>query len=141
MRPEGIFDKLAEVVGFDDIDFEYNEFNKKYYVKADDKRLAYDFFGRNMMNYLLMLPRPINLEVLGPHFLVSYNHRVPLQFYDRLLDTMAGLMTKFDKLTREKYGFSDDAKKWSETFYKDDSNINQKAQLFFGGGSTSFFGR
>src|SRR5688572_14601020 len=38
IRREGIFDKLAGALGFDDIDFESAEFSKKFHVKSDDKR-------------------------------------------------------------------------------------------------------
>jgi len=138
MRPEGFLDKLAEVIGFDDVDFEYHEFNKKYFVKAEDKRVAYDFFGRDVMEYLLMLPRPIHLEVLGPHFLFHYHWRMPLKFFDRTLDTAVGLFSKFDRLTKEKYELTEEAEHWSETFYKASDPllggvVPQKGKGLFGG--------
>lgn len=42
IRPEGFFDKVTEFFGFDDIDFESAEFSRKFYVKAEDRRWAYD---------------------------------------------------------------------------------------------------
>lgn len=56
IRPEGIFDKLASVVGFDDIDFESEEFSKRYYVSASDRKFAYDLIHPKMMEYLLVAP-------------------------------------------------------------------------------------
>ncbi len=131
MRPEGFFDRIAEVIGFDDIDFEYNEFNKKYFIKSEDKRMAYDIYGRDMMEYLLMLPRPLNLEALGPHFVFSYNHTVPFEFFERLLDTGVEFFNKLDKITVEKYGLSLDSKKYSQAFY-DAGKIGAKTKGFFG---------
>jgi hypothetical protein len=56
VRPENFLDKLAEVAGFDDIDFEFAEFNKKFYVKSPDKKWAYDIINAKMMEFLLKMP-------------------------------------------------------------------------------------
>ena len=53
IRPENFFDKIAAVVGFDDINFESHEFSKKFYVKGRDRKLAYDIIDAQMMEYLL----------------------------------------------------------------------------------------
>ena len=57
MRPERFFDKLAEFVGYDDIDFESAEFSRKFYVKANDKRWAYDVIHQRTMEFLLGMPQ------------------------------------------------------------------------------------
>ncbi|MCA8953660.1 MAG: hypothetical protein KDE27_29375 [Planctomycetes bacterium] len=53
IRPEGFFDKVAGAFGFDDIDFESDEFSRKFYVKSPDKRFAYDVLHPRMMEFLL----------------------------------------------------------------------------------------
>lgn len=53
IRPEHLFDKLAGAIGFDDIDFESEEFSRKFHVKCDDKRFAYDVVTPRMMEFLL----------------------------------------------------------------------------------------
>ncbi|GAB4162125.1 MAG: hypothetical protein Kow00107_09540 [Planctomycetota bacterium] len=106
VRPEGMFDKMMEVVGFDDIDFEYNEFNKKYYVKSNNKRMAYDFFGRSMMDYFLMLPRQICMEGQGPYFIFHYDGSLKPEFYARMMDTAASMFTRLDPVAREKFAMS-----------------------------------
>lgn len=53
IRPEHLFDKLAGMIGFDDIDFESAEFSRKFHVKCDDKRFAYDVITPRMMEFLL----------------------------------------------------------------------------------------
>ena len=42
IRRENIFDKVTEFFGLDDIDFESAEFSRKFFVKAPDKKWAYD---------------------------------------------------------------------------------------------------
>ncbi len=63
IRPEGIFDKLASVIGFDDIDFESAEFSKRFHVKSGDKRFAYDVVHPRMMEFLMAeTPCAIDIE-------------------------------------------------------------------------------
>lgn len=53
IRPEGFMDRVAGALGFDDIDFEWNEFNRAFYVKAADKQFAYDVIHQKMMEFLM----------------------------------------------------------------------------------------
>lgn len=53
IKPEGLFAKLGQMLGFDDIDFESHEFSKRYSVKSPDKKFAYDFCNAQMIDYLL----------------------------------------------------------------------------------------
>lgn len=63
IRPEGFFDKVAGFFGFDDIDFESEEFSRRFCVKSPDKRFAYDVIDARMMEYLLAgRPRMIDIE-------------------------------------------------------------------------------
>jgi len=57
IRPEGVFDKITEFMGFDDIDFESAEFSRKFYVKAPDRKWAYDVIHQRTMEFLLSQPR------------------------------------------------------------------------------------
>jgi len=63
IRREGMFDKIAGLLGFDDIDFESAEFSKKFFVKCADKRFAYDVIHPRMMEFLLKTcPTSIDIE-------------------------------------------------------------------------------
>ncbi|HEB53001.1 MAG TPA: hypothetical protein ENI87_07100 [bacterium] len=53
VRREGFFDKLKGALGFDDIDFESDEFSRAFYVQSTDKRFAYDVLHPRMMEFLL----------------------------------------------------------------------------------------
>ena len=64
LRPEGVLDKLAAAIGFDDIDFESAEFSRRYFVKSEDKRFAYALIDPRMMEFLLAEP-PRALELEG----------------------------------------------------------------------------
>lgn len=57
IRPEGFFDKLKTVFGFEDINFESAEFSRTFYVTAPDKKWAYDVIHARMMDHLMAGPR------------------------------------------------------------------------------------
>jgi hypothetical protein len=57
IRPEGFFDKITEFFGYDDIDFESAEFSRSFYVKAPEKRWAYDVLHARTIEFLLSQPK------------------------------------------------------------------------------------
>ncbi|QDU91321.1 hypothetical protein Pla175_47420 [Pirellulimonas nuda] len=52
IRPEGFFDGVSALFGFDDIDFESAEFSRKFHVTSSDKRYAYAVVHPQMMEFL-----------------------------------------------------------------------------------------
>jgi hypothetical protein len=73
IRKEGFFDKIAAAVGFEDIDFESHEFSKKFYVKSQDRKFAYDVIHPRMMEFLLANPE-FAVE-LGGNSIIFYKTR------------------------------------------------------------------
>ena len=59
---EGFLSKIAQAVGYDDIDFESHEFSRRFTVRSKDKKFAYDFCNAQMIDYLLGHP-DISIEV------------------------------------------------------------------------------
>ena len=57
IRAEGFFDKVTQFFGYDDIDFESAEFSRKFYVRAADRKWAYDVIHPRAMELLLGSPR------------------------------------------------------------------------------------
>ena len=69
---EGFFSKIAQAVGFDDIDFESHEFSKRFAVRSKDKKFAYDFCNAQMIEYLLG-HTDINIEVDQNSLALGFN--------------------------------------------------------------------
>jgi hypothetical protein len=61
LRRENVFDKVAGALGFEDIDFESAEFSRRFLVKCDDKKFAYDVIDPRMMEWMMQNepPQPI----------------------------------------------------------------------------------
>lgn len=69
IRPEGIFSKVAQAFGYDDIDFESAEFSRRFCVRSRDRKFAYAVCHPAAMEFLLNLDK-IDLEIEG-HTLAS----------------------------------------------------------------------
>src|SRR5512136_1293771 len=72
IRPEGFMDKVTEFVGFEDIDFESAEFSQKFYVKAPDRRWAYDVLHQKTMELMLTYPR-FHIEFQGTQVMAYHD--------------------------------------------------------------------
>jgi hypothetical protein len=59
---EGIFSKIAQAFGYDDIDFESHEFSRKFCVRSKNKKFAYDVCNARMIEYLLAND-DLNIEI------------------------------------------------------------------------------
>ena len=73
IRPETVLDRFAAFFGFDDINFESDEFNRAFNVRGDDKKFAYDICHNEMMEFLLR-HRSMHWE-LGGEYLLLYEER------------------------------------------------------------------
>ncbi len=78
VRPENFFDKMAGVLGFDDIDFESAEFSRKWMVKSSDKRFAYDLIDARMMEYLMGQGTPM-IDIGGQAICFWYSQTTRLE--------------------------------------------------------------
>jgi hypothetical protein len=53
LTPENLFHKIGTALGMDELDFELEEFNKRYFVRSDDRKLAYDLLHPRMIEHLM----------------------------------------------------------------------------------------
>lgn len=69
IRGEHVGDTLTALLGFDDIDFESEEFSRQFFVKSGDRKFAYAVIHPRMMDYLLRSPCG-PLEICGREILL-----------------------------------------------------------------------
>lgn len=75
VQPEGFFSKIAQALGYDDIDFESHEFSRKFCVRSKDKKFAYDVCNAKMMEYLMANPDLV-IEIEQDSLAISFNRRL-----------------------------------------------------------------
>lgn len=74
IRRENLLDRIAGTIGFDDIDFESEEFSSRFHVQSSDKRFAWDVIHPRMMEWLMEIEPP-PLELAGGTLLLSRGTR------------------------------------------------------------------
>lgn len=72
---EGLFSKLAQALGYDDIDFESAEFSRIFCVRSRDKKFAYDVCHPLMMEYLLAR-QDLAIEIEGNVLALAFDSRL-----------------------------------------------------------------
>lgn len=86
LSPEGIGSRIAKAFGGQDIQFESEDFNKRWRVKADDLRFAHGVIHPQMMEHL-MLPHHagVRLALAGDCVMIHNNRRLELAAVDPML--------------------------------------------------------
>jgi hypothetical protein len=72
---EGLLSKIAQALGYEDIDFESAEFSRTFCVRSKDRKFAYDVCNPQMMEYLLA-NRDLSIEIEGPALAVAFATRL-----------------------------------------------------------------
>jgi hypothetical protein len=87
IRREGLFDRVAETFGFQDIKFESAEFSKAFCVRSPDKKFAYDVCNAKMIEYLLA-NRDLSLEIENEIGALVFNARIAVEQFERDLQRL-----------------------------------------------------
>lgn len=88
LAPEGLLSKFAQMLGYDDIDFESHEFSRRFCVRARDKKFAYDVCHARMIEHWLAHP-PENLEIEGAVMATVRSSRLDPERIGPILDGLA----------------------------------------------------
>lgn len=87
---EGLFSKIAQALGFDDIDFESHEFSRKFCVRSSNKKFAYDVCNARMMEYLLAHD-DLTLEIDQDVLALTFDSRLDLARFESNLTRLVTL--------------------------------------------------
>lgn len=84
---EGLLSRLADAIGFRDIEFESEEFNRAWQIGSEDRKLASAFVDAGMMEWLLDEGSVASYEVVGPLLLCATEKVKPAE-YANLLEVL-----------------------------------------------------
>jgi hypothetical protein len=103
LEHENLLTRLADHVGMHDIEFESNDFNRAWNVKADDREFAFKLIDARMMTWLQQSGAAVCFEVSGGNVLV-YRKRLGMEGVVALLDAVKGFVDHVPKLVWNEYG-------------------------------------
>jgi hypothetical protein len=72
---EGMLSRIAQALGYDDIDFESAEFSRAFCVRSKDRKFAYDVCNAQMIEFLLA-NRDLSIEIEGPALALAFDSRL-----------------------------------------------------------------
>jgi hypothetical protein len=93
IRREGLFTKIAEVFGYQDIKFESAEFSKTFCVRSPDKKFAYDVCNAKMMEYLLA-NRDLSIEIENQVVALVFNNRISVEAFENNLQRLVEIRSR-----------------------------------------------
>ena len=93
IRPEGFLDRVAAVLGFQDIKFESAEFSKAFCVRSQDKKFAYDVCNAKMMEYLLA-NRDLSVEIENNVLALAFNSRLSVDQIEANLQRLVEIRSR-----------------------------------------------
>jgi hypothetical protein len=100
IRAEGFFDRIGEFMGFDDIDFESDEFSRKFHVKAADRKWAYDILHPRAMDLLLSSPT-FTLAMDSKSVLAHRAGKLDLPVSEQALALLANLLDMIPEYVKQ----------------------------------------
>jgi hypothetical protein len=99
---ENLFTRLAGALTFRDIEFESEEFNRRFHVKGRDERFATAFCDARMMDWLLRHGEGYGFEVVGDR-LLCWTERVSPAEMIHLLGTAKTFRERIPAVVRSLY--------------------------------------
>lgn len=100
---ENVLTRLADHVGMSDIEFESEDFNRSFNVKAKDKEFAFKLIDARMMQWLLDAGDKLCVEAVGPNVLL-YCKRLPPERVSTMFFAAKGFVDHVPKLVWNEYG-------------------------------------
>jgi len=93
IRREGFFTKIAEVFGYQDINFESAEFSSAFNVRSSDKKFAYDVCNARMIEYLLA-NRDLSLEIENGVIALAFNTCLSVEQFETNLQRLVEIRSR-----------------------------------------------
>jgi hypothetical protein len=100
IRPENVFDKVADFFGLDDIDFESAEFSRKFFVKAPEKRWAYHVIHQQMMAFLLEAPS-FHIQFDASDIMVWRSRRLSVEDFHEAFALIQGILERLPEYVKK----------------------------------------
>jgi hypothetical protein len=90
---EGLFSKIAQAFGYDDIDLESAEFSRAFCVRSKDKKFAYDVCHVQMMEYLLA-NRDLSIEIEEQTLALAFDKRLSAEEIESNLNRLIEIRSR-----------------------------------------------
>ena len=101
---ENLMTVLANRLGMSDIDFESEEFNRSFQVRAEDRKFAFELIDPRMMQWLLSCDRRLGFELHGRGILV-YSKRLAAKDLIVMIGSLEEFRDRIPRLVWNTYAY------------------------------------
>jgi hypothetical protein len=105
IQRETLMSRLADHVGFADLEFESERFNRDFQVRSGDREFAYRLVDARMMEWLMDSTDGFGFEISGSKMLAWCGRRKPEEL-SGVFDTALGFRDHIPRLVWNEYGTS-----------------------------------
>lgn len=106
IRAENILDKVAQLAGFDDINFESAEFSRRFHVKAPNRKWAYDVLHARAMEFLLSHKITPSIHFTAGLVFVWMKGKQSAEVRDQILRIGSGLIKQLPNYIKKENSFA-----------------------------------
>ena len=103
IEKENVLTRLADRLALRDLEFESEEFNRRFEIRAKDTEFAYKLVDARMMEWLMHTAGPHCYEVSGP-WVLAYCKQLPVAEVPTLLYAVKGFKAQIPRLVWADYG-------------------------------------
>jgi hypothetical protein len=93
IRRENFLTRVAEVFGYQDINFESAEFSRAFNVRSPDKKFAYDVCNAKMIEYLLA-NRDLSIEIENNVIALAFDSRLSVEQFEFNLQRLVEIRSR-----------------------------------------------
>jgi hypothetical protein len=112
LKPENFFTKVGEHLGMQDLHFESNEFNERYYIQCDQDKVAYDILCPQVIDYMMQQP-PRWWQLFSMYIVVADTQALRAETCYQVMSEVTGFVSKLPNYVHQDLGFTP---KWTTAF-------------------------
>lgn len=105
LTPENIFLRIGNKLGMHELNFESEEFNRRYFVRSEQEKETYDILHPKSIDYLLRQPVR-HWQIVGPQILLVESRYADPIVMEEMMAEIAGFVALLPNYVKEDHGFT-----------------------------------
>jgi hypothetical protein len=104
LSQESFLHRVGEFFGSREVEFESDDFNRRYFVKSSDEKATYDLIHPQMMDYLMSIP-VLNWQMSGPFLMIYQTRYLTADDIRSSMQIIEGFLQQIPGFLQEDRGF------------------------------------
>jgi len=105
LAPETVFHRIGHKLGLGEMNFELEEFNRRYFIRSGDQKLAYDLLHPQAIDFLMRQPIR-HWQIGGFYVLLAQGGSYRVEDLPRVMSEIEGFIDLIPAYYRQDHGFT-----------------------------------